>query len=59
LVTPPTVVEEVVETANEEVLQTGTYEDRFDSAKDLLGKMADAKNEKDDSDMYSIKNFGV
>ena len=58
LVTPPAVTEEKVE-ATEEVIPTDTYEDRFDSAKDLLGKMTDSKNEKDDSDMYSIKNFGV
>lgn len=58
LVTPPTVVEETVDAA-EEAPATSTYEDRFDSTKDLLGKMADAKSEKDDSDMYSIKNFGV
>ncbi|MEX2341143.1 MAG: ParB/RepB/Spo0J family partition protein [Candidatus Paceibacterota bacterium] len=54
LVTPPTVMED-----NPKAESTGAYEERFDSTKELLGKIADAKNEKDDSDMYSIKNFGV
>lgn len=57
LVTPPAVVE--TPRVSDEVMPTGSYEDRFDGAKDLLEKMADTKNEKDDSDMYSIKNFGV
>jgi hypothetical protein len=36
-----------------------TYEDRFNDTKELLNKIETEKNNQDESDMYSIKNFGV
>lgn len=38
---------------------TDSEGDSLDKSKELLEKMEEAKKEKDDSDMYSIRNFGV
>lgn len=36
-----------------------TYEDRFDSTKKFLEKIEENKTTEDESNMYSVKNFGV
>lgn len=59
LVTPPAAIAEQPQSTPEPQVTNGSYEDKFDSTKELLEKIADSKSDKDDSDMYSIKNFGV
>ena len=54
LVTPPeidTLVTPPIERPHEEVVT--------ETSKELLAKLENNKKERDDSDMYSIKNFGV
>ena len=50
LVTPPAI---------DELVTPPMPKDIVESSKELLDKIAESKKEKDDSDMYSVRNFGV
>ena len=59
LVTPPAVDELVTPPAVDELVTPPMPKDVVESSKELLDRIAESKKEKDDSDMYSVRNFGI